>query len=165
MATHSSILAWRIPWIEEPSRLQSIGSQRVGHDFAGKQHRYYRILFSTSLPLSRSECWHSDFSLYMCLVFPIVSSIPHPLLCFQEGLLNLILHPLGSLLNCPQSTTSPSIGLLHPAWERAQWYKLDCAWVQIPALPVLVDQSTNLCLYFLICKMALIIVPSPCCEK
>ena len=32
MATHSSILAWRIPWSEEPGRLQSIGSQRVGHD-------------------------------------------------------------------------------------------------------------------------------------
>ena len=30
MATHSSNLAWRIPWIEEPSRLQSMGSQRVG---------------------------------------------------------------------------------------------------------------------------------------
>ena len=32
MATHSSILAWRIPWTEEPGRLQSTGSQRVGHD-------------------------------------------------------------------------------------------------------------------------------------
>ena len=32
MATHSSILAWKIPWIEEPGRLQSMGSQRVGHD-------------------------------------------------------------------------------------------------------------------------------------
>ena len=32
MATHSSILAWEIPWTEEPSRLQSMGSQRVGHD-------------------------------------------------------------------------------------------------------------------------------------
>ena len=32
MATHSSIFAWRIPWIEEPGRLQSIGSQRVRHD-------------------------------------------------------------------------------------------------------------------------------------
>ena len=32
MATHSSILAWRIPWTEEPGRLQSPGSQRVGHD-------------------------------------------------------------------------------------------------------------------------------------
>ena len=32
MATHSRILAWRIPWREEPGRLQSMGSQRVRHD-------------------------------------------------------------------------------------------------------------------------------------
>ena len=32
MAIHSSVLAWRIPWSEEPDRLQSMGSQRVGHD-------------------------------------------------------------------------------------------------------------------------------------
>ena len=32
MATHSSIVAWKIPWTEEPGRLQSMGSQRVGHD-------------------------------------------------------------------------------------------------------------------------------------
>ena len=32
MVTHSSILAWRIPWTEKPGRLQSTGSQRVGHD-------------------------------------------------------------------------------------------------------------------------------------
>ena len=32
MATHSSVLAWKIPWSEEPGRLQSTGLQRVGHD-------------------------------------------------------------------------------------------------------------------------------------
>ena len=32
MATHSSVLAWRIPWTEEPSGLQSMGLQRVGHN-------------------------------------------------------------------------------------------------------------------------------------
>ena len=32
MTTHSSILAWKIPWLEEPGGLQSMGSQRVGHD-------------------------------------------------------------------------------------------------------------------------------------
>ena len=32
MAPHSSTLAWKIPWMEEPRRLQSMGSQRVGHD-------------------------------------------------------------------------------------------------------------------------------------
>ena len=32
VATHSSTLAWKIPWMEEPGRLQSMGSLRVGHD-------------------------------------------------------------------------------------------------------------------------------------
>ena len=32
MATHSSILAWKIPWTEEPGRMQSMGLQTVGHD-------------------------------------------------------------------------------------------------------------------------------------
>ena len=34
MAPHSSVLAWKIPWMEEPGRLQSMGSRRVGHDWA-----------------------------------------------------------------------------------------------------------------------------------
>ena len=38
MAIHSSILAWRIPWTEEPGRLQSIGSQRVRHDWGDLAH-------------------------------------------------------------------------------------------------------------------------------
>ena len=42
MTTHSSILAWRIPWTEEPSRLQSMGSQKVGHD---SMHAYMQFIF------------------------------------------------------------------------------------------------------------------------
>ena len=38
MATHSSILAWRVPWTEEPGRLQSMGSERVGHNEATNTH-------------------------------------------------------------------------------------------------------------------------------
>ena len=38
MATHSSILAWRIPWTEDPGRLQSMGSQRVRHDWVTSLH-------------------------------------------------------------------------------------------------------------------------------
>ena len=41
MATHSSILAWKIPWTEEHGRLQSMGSQRVGHDWATSLHFTY----------------------------------------------------------------------------------------------------------------------------
>ena len=36
MTTHSSVLAWRIPWTEEPGRLQSMGSQRVGHKLSNE---------------------------------------------------------------------------------------------------------------------------------
>ena len=39
MATHSSILAWEIPWTEEPGGLQSMGSQRVRHDLATERTR------------------------------------------------------------------------------------------------------------------------------
>ena len=41
IATHSSILAWRTPWTEEPGRLQSMGSQRVRHDLVTEQQYTY----------------------------------------------------------------------------------------------------------------------------
>ena len=44
MATHSSILAWEIPWTEEPGGLQSMGSQIVGHDLATKQQFVKKIV-------------------------------------------------------------------------------------------------------------------------
>ena len=40
MATHSITLAWKIPWTEECSRLQSMGSQRVGHELVTEQQAY-----------------------------------------------------------------------------------------------------------------------------
>ena len=43
MATHSSTLAWRIPWTEEPGRLQSVASQRVVHDLTTKITTPYMI--------------------------------------------------------------------------------------------------------------------------
>ena len=40
VATHSSILAWEVPWTEEPGGLQSMGSQRVEHNLATKQQQW-----------------------------------------------------------------------------------------------------------------------------
>ena len=48
MATHSSILAWRIPWTEEPGGLQSMGLQRVGHNWA-RTHSFNNSYTNTSL--------------------------------------------------------------------------------------------------------------------
>ena len=48
MATHSSMLAWRIPWTEEPHVLQFIGLQRVEHNLATTQQQQLMILASLS---------------------------------------------------------------------------------------------------------------------
>ena len=47
MAIHSSTLAWKIPWMEEPDRLQSMGSQRLGHDWATSLHFFIYICTHT----------------------------------------------------------------------------------------------------------------------
>ena len=48
MATHSSVIAWRIPWTVEPGRLQSLGSQRVGLDMT-KQLNFHLIIIKDNL--------------------------------------------------------------------------------------------------------------------
>ena len=64
MATHFSVLAWRIPWTEEPGGLQSVGLQRAGHDWA--QLTLSRDL---SLPSTYAELSFCIFILNTCLAF------------------------------------------------------------------------------------------------
>ena len=59
MATHSCVLAWRIPWTEQPSRLQPMESQRVGHDLVIKQQSQ-QILAPLLIPRLQKY----DMSLY-----------------------------------------------------------------------------------------------------
>ena len=50
LATHSSTLAWKIPWMQEPGRLQSMGSQRVGHDWATSLSLFtFALLFKNTI--------------------------------------------------------------------------------------------------------------------
>ena len=56
MATHSKILAWRIPWTEEPSGLQSTGSQKVRHDWATSLHFTSRSHFGEFVPF-QTHCF------------------------------------------------------------------------------------------------------------
>ena len=65
MATHSSILAWKIPWTEELGGLQSMRLQRVGHDWATNTHTQERMTW-----LGKSE---NDAQLWMCLVAKVKS--------------------------------------------------------------------------------------------
>ena len=62
MATHSSILAWRIPWMEEPGRLQSMGSERATQDWTGME--YWALI---------SERWHVASS----RLYPFTKPFPY----------------------------------------------------------------------------------------
>ena len=57
MATHSSTLAWKIPWTEESGRLQSMGSQRTGHDWEPSLSLYKYLHISDSLGHENSLAW------------------------------------------------------------------------------------------------------------
>ena len=72
MATYSSILAWRIPWTEEPGMLQSMGSQRVGHNLGTKQNTKTRQALLNRCPGKFKFCF-LELSGIFFLVFLIHS--------------------------------------------------------------------------------------------
>ena len=72
MATHSSILAWRIPWAEEPGGLQAMGSQRVGHDREANTHSGAWSVRQDALTLQLQEVFPKPHS--------AVSAPPNPIL-------------------------------------------------------------------------------------
>ena len=59
MAPHSSTLAWKIPWTEEPSRLQSMGSQRVRHDSAAAAAKSLQLCPTLYNPIDGSPAGFS----------------------------------------------------------------------------------------------------------
>ena len=85
MATHSSILAWRIPWIEGPGGLPSMGSQRVGHEHAlthTRVHTHTHTIINTNYRL-----YETDFIMQFILLYNFNNSItsPQKALCFGSG--------------------------------------------------------------------------------
>ena len=80
MATHSSTLAWRIPWREEPGRLQSMGSQRVGHNWLTSLSRFILTEFWEILHI---VCTNPlIFSWYMAYFFILLNVFWGGVFCF-----------------------------------------------------------------------------------
>ena len=79
MAVHSSVLAWRIPWTEEPGELQSMGSPRVGHNGATNSKAMKDTIAISMFPFNINfflnfSDWHlimfiSDISPYQLIIF------------------------------------------------------------------------------------------------
>ena len=68
MATHSGVLAWEIPWTEEPGELQSIGLQRAGHDLTTKEQQ---SITSSQISFKNYVC------VFGCVQFTSVQSLSH----------------------------------------------------------------------------------------
>ena len=118
MAIHSITLAWKIPWTEEPDRLQSVGLQRVGHDWANSlisswnnSHIHTRLL-EKNIALTR---W-AFVGKVMSLLFNMLSGLVIAFLLWSKRLLiswlqlpsGLILEPK-KIKPVTVSTVSPSI--------------------------------------------------------
>jgi len=75
MATHSSILTWRIPWTDEPGR----GSKRVGHDLVTEHDQ--KSTKSVDSPWPMRSCWpvYSLYPHYLCSLF-LINSLPSAVL-------------------------------------------------------------------------------------
>ena len=90
MATHSSILAWRILWTEEPGGLQSIASQKVGHnlrDWEGMKRQMF-LLFGIKLPPKIWLHFESYLKIKMNALYQILSNDDHVSKCCSlDGLL------------------------------------------------------------------------------
>ena len=81
MATHSSILAWKIPWTEEPGRLQSMGSQRVGHDWVTSFSLFFFLILFFNFTLLYWFCHISTWihHRYTRVLHPEPSSLLPPI--------------------------------------------------------------------------------------
>ena len=88
MATHSTILAWEIPWTEEPGGLQSMGLQRAGHDWATKQEQQtFMKSMNHSLPWNPWNVFHHSlywmkyvkhrYIIYMCVCVCVCVYVPY----------------------------------------------------------------------------------------
>ena len=75
MATHSSSLIWKIPWTEEPGGLQSKGSQRVGHDWAGRQGTHTN---NVKEDLNAQMTTRGSISMLASAPFKVESTSPAP---------------------------------------------------------------------------------------
>jgi len=129
MATHSSILAWKIPWMDEPGRLQSMGTQRVRHDWAtslllSKQwpEEQASNLTHTSRGLLKysTKMGASCYYWYLC-VFPLLCS--NWLASPRKELIPLSNTP-GFCGHYPgDSSRSPTLG---GQWSLCTWVPQDC---------------------------------------
>ena len=136
MATHSSILAWRIPWTEEPGRLQSTGSQRVGYDWATSLHslhftRTFKIT-DAALKFPRLTIWRRDLG--RCFFFVVHRPCGQPCLFLRLASWGLDAASPGGPA---RSGSGPDLCRVHCHWDCSLLGLVPDAWHSCSAGPIL----------------------------
>ena len=119
MAPHSSTLAWKIPWAEEPGRLQSMGSHRVGHDWSNLALAFASIYLS----IHPSPIYVSFHSSIHVSIFPSIHAFIHPSSTCLSIYLSFLYWTIHHLSIYP-------IGLL--LWLNPDW----CTWPSLRYFPI-----------------------------
>ena len=140
MATHSSILTWRIPWREEPGGLQSTGLQRVGYDWAtslqgrisGEYHSAFPWVFSSEAPLQNKAegVWKSLCSIKIILSWrhlriEFFSELHYLTKCEDFPKDSIFINPLPQL-EIPELGRSPGEGKGYPLQYCGLENSMDC---------------------------------------
>ena len=153
MTTHSIILAWRIPWTEEPNGLQSMGLQRVGHDWETKHTHYQKIKMRVSAVenVEKLEFLHTGECKCECkMAQPLWNTIWVFLKKFKAELpYNLAIPGLGmywkELKSGSQRDTCTLIFIIAKMWKQLrcpstdEWTKIygTHAWLGAQSCPIL----------------------------
>ena len=136
MATHSSVLAWKIPWTEEPGGLQSTGSQRVRHDWAKKHFASTQRCFN-SWCLDR---WLPKGRLGLPIIQQVLILKPSHLhlltsvnLYFSKGWCQLLVPPVCKIIF---SSTVPGVG---GSWSSERYFLYNttmCPGMSVFSVPI-----------------------------
>ena len=134
MAIHSSTIAWKIPWSEEPGRLQSMGSQRVRHNWATSLSFHFEyslalLFFGIGMKTDIFQpcghcwvfqiCWHTEWSTFTASSFRIWNSltgIPSPPLA-----LFIVMLPKAHLTSHSRMSGSRWVWVIQSSWLSGSW--------------------------------------------
>ena len=138
MATHSSILAWRIPWTEEPGRLQSMGSQRVRHDWSDLA-RTPCVYINPSLQIFLSPD-HCPLIITCFLCLWVCFCLVNKFICMSFFRFHMLVTPYGICLCLPYlvwSSLGPSMLLQmasFPSFQGRVIFRCVCTGLLYPCL-------------------------------
>ena len=104
MAIHSSILAWRIPWTEDPGGLQSMGPQKVGHNWATEHTHTIALQYCVGF------CWTTTWIGHKCICVLSLLNLPPALSLPHQVLTSSFLRPF-----------APPLTFLWSLWQSLAW--------------------------------------------